>query len=69
MRRVGAKFQLKLHGGKLSGAPAVQKDFLIPPLSEDKFGQRLCNEITYSRKPCIAYHRLIIRYSEPAIAL
>jgi len=31
---------------KLSGAGAVQKDFLIPPLSEDNFGQRLCNEIT-----------------------
>jgi hypothetical protein len=52
MRRVVAE---------LSGAPAVQKDFLIPPLFEDKFGQRLCNEIT----PIVASLVSRIRCSKP----
>jgi hypothetical protein len=41
MRRVVAKFQLQLEGGRLLGAPRVEFSFLIPSFDEDVFGARL----------------------------
>jgi hypothetical protein len=45
MRRLVAKFRLTLRQGRLSGAPPVAADFLIPPVAEDRFGQMLHDEL------------------------
>lgn len=41
MRRVVAKFLLRLQGGRLLGAPRLESSFLIPSFNEDVFGRRL----------------------------
>ena len=40
-RRLVAKFQLRLRGGRLPGTPSIDLSFLIPPLEEDEFGRIL----------------------------
>lgn len=41
MRRVVAKFLLKLRDGRLPGAPRLESSFLIPSLKRDVFGKKL----------------------------
>lgn len=41
MRRVVAKFSLKLQGGRLSGAPRLELSFLRPSSTEDAFGRAM----------------------------
>jgi len=41
MRRIVAKFILRLQGGMLLGAPRIELSYLTPPLTEDKFGRIL----------------------------
>jgi hypothetical protein len=41
MRRLVAKFLLRLQDGQLPGAPRIEHSFLIPSFSEDEFGRIL----------------------------
>jgi len=41
MRRLVAKFKLNLSGGSLPGTPAIDLNFLVPPLECDEFGRVL----------------------------
>jgi hypothetical protein len=41
MRRLVAKFLLRLQAGRLPGTPSIDLSFLIPPLENDEFGRVL----------------------------
>jgi hypothetical protein len=45
MRRLVAKFRLRFSAGRLAGAPGVERDFLLPPLEQDRFGLLLEEQV------------------------
>jgi len=45
MRRLVAKFRLKIESGNLTGTPYVPQDYLIPPNETDIFGDKLLERI------------------------
>lgn len=62
MRRIAAKFILRLQGGKLLGAPRIDLSFLTPSLTEDEFGSMLYEHLL----PTIEMHVVRLHRLTPA---
>jgi len=45
MKRLVAKFRVRLRTGRLAEAPSVEKEFLLPSLEKDRFGSLLLRRI------------------------